>query len=228
MFAQASEFQAIHVSGGTGGNGGAGSGQGGGGGAGNGPTMNYRINTDSMAMNLYVGLDLSENASLLGNFLESYFGGNNGRGDNRDFGEVPLLERFVEHRAQRIRRERLQARKKKNIAFQNRLGRQTWSDEVPKKRKPICGPRTGSFDGSSAHRMEEVEADRKSASQSQHQGAQRNPKIPGTVAKSRNEDVLSHKTILVTLCVLTAGVFVVQLTVLTVAVTLRWPLRQHR
>jgi len=226
MFAQASEFQAIHVSGGTGGNGGAGSGQGGGGGAGNGPTMNYRINTDSMAMNLYVGLDLSENASLLGNFLESYFGGNNGRSDNRDFGEVPLLERFVEHRAQHIRRERLQARKKKNIAFQNRLGRQ-WSDEIPKKRKPICRPRTGSFDGSSgARRTEEVEADRKSASQ--NQAEQRNPKIPWPVAKSRNEDVLSHKTILVTLCVLTAGVIVVQLTVLTVAVTLRWPLRQHR
>ncbi|KAF8155029.1 hypothetical protein K438DRAFT_1863076 [Mycena galopus ATCC 62051] len=197
-----------------------------------------------MAMNLYVGLDLSENASLLGNFLESYFGGNNGdrirsslharclrrlwegRGDNRDFGEVPLLERFVEHRAQRIRRERLQARKKKNIAFQNRLGRQ-WSDEIPKKRKPIFRPRTGSFDSSSgARRTEEVEADRKSASQ--NQAEQRNPKIPWPVAKSRNEDVLSHKTILVTLCVLTAGVFVVQLTVLTVAVTLRWPLRQHR
>ncbi|KAF8197812.1 hypothetical protein K438DRAFT_1824692 [Mycena galopus ATCC 62051] len=201
-----------------------------------------------MAMNLYVGLNLSENASLLGNFLESYLGGTygdrirwslharclrtlwEGRGDNRDFGDILLLERIVEHRAQHIRRERLQARKKKNIAFQNRLGRQTWRMRYPRSESRCLGLWLGALTASLDHigRRREKQTGNQRPNPNIRLRTQRNSKIPGTAAKSRNEDVLSQKTILVTLCVLTAGVFVDQLTVLTVAVTLRWPLRQHR
>ncbi|KAF8185256.1 hypothetical protein K438DRAFT_1937019, partial [Mycena galopus ATCC 62051] len=58
-----------HISGGRGGNGGQGGSQGGGGGIGNGPRMRYNINTESMAMNLYVAPGLDLGAGLLPTFL---------------------------------------------------------------------------------------------------------------------------------------------------------------
>ncbi|KAJ7196318.1 hypothetical protein B0H12DRAFT_1168632 [Mycena haematopus] len=211
------QFQSYYISGGQGGNGGEGGSLGGGGGAGNGPTMQYQINTDLMTMNLYMGgLDLSANSSLLGNFLQSYLGDDGIRSSpnprsSRRRHEGDDSRESQDDRIQHIQREKAQARKKKAIAVQNRLGRKPRRYEVPKKRKITC-----------RHKNENLTKALKINFPAD------NDNIPPTVSKSRRQGNISSQTILVTLCVLTAGVFVVQLTVLTVAVTLRWPLRQHR